>query len=256
MAQKVEHLRHDREAPRDIIQRWTNMLVISFRVSEGSPDQQSRALRYVKGLHPDSKIDRDALFTIEAGARTLIYPLFFPTESPPADIPKYAVAERTPLHTDRKDDGIMLTKKSINLEIWSTLEDMHKIFNDEPEDPKALIPEISNELLRKDFKYLVYPGGGRPKAPAADEDRSFLHDPWGSFLVEFVMRGRNTGVPEFNEMFADVKSYIDKQRSEQTELWTDEMEPKFAQIIESHNEHHPDNQFTEFNQTEAVTSST
>lgn len=252
MGQKVEHLIHDREAPTDTNQRLTNMLVISFRVSEGSPDQQSRALRYAKGRHPDLRINRDALFAIETDARKLIYPLFFPNGSPPADIPRYAVAERTPLHTDRKDDGTMLTKRSVDLEIWSTVEDMHTIFNDEPEDPEALIPDISKGLFDKDFKFLVDPGGGRPKAPTVDEDKSFLHDPWGSFLVEFVMRGRNTGVPEFNEMFADVKSYIDKQRSEQTELWTDEMEPKFTQIIESHNDHHHDNQFTEFTKTAAV----
>jgi hypothetical protein len=136
-------------------------------------------------------------------------------------------------------------KFTVDNAIDKNLKIMQTIFDEETEDSEILLPKLSTSIFKRDYHYLVDPGKGRLKTPTTEDDRSFFNDPWSSFFVEFVMRGRKTGIPEFNEMYRDVRAYIERQHREKTEEWVMNMEPKFTEIIKSHNNHHPEDQYVD-----------
>jgi hypothetical protein len=210
-----------------------------MRLGQGIRNPQYDVLRYVKGRNPDLEITDDAFPSIRAATKNLVYSMFFPN----GDV---AVAEQTYLHTSHSETGGMIMKFVVDDGINEDLLKMQEIFSEKSEDPEALLPKIIGYTLKRDYHYLVDPGKGRPKPTISEDNRSFLRDPWSSFSIDFVLRGRSTGVPEFNEMFTDIKNLIATQREGQTEVWTTETEPKLTQIIESYNSHHADDQITDY----------
>lgn len=68
-------------------------------------------------------------------------------------------------------------------------------------------------------------------------------DPWASHVIDYGYLAKPTMHPVYDAFFADVVSYLEEQRANDTELWRTELGPKLARVIEKYNERHPDAQF-------------
>lgn len=240
------------EKPPKTIDQYAYMLTFSMRIGQGIRIPQHNALRYAKGRHPELEITDETFFPIMTTTKNLVYPMFFPS-----GVSRYstAIAEHNSLHTNHSENGGMITKFKVDDGINDDLKKMQEIFYEDPEDPEVLLPEIVADILERDYHYLVDPGRGRPRKTTTEDDRSFFSDPWGSFFIEFVLRGRRTGTQEFNDMFHDVRTFIENQRTEQTEEWEKNIDPQVTKIVASHNSHHPDDQFTDSDLNKALLSS-
>jgi len=176
--------------------RYASLVLFnSFRHSQGIPIMQRDIFSYVHIVTPELKIT-------------------------PEDKPKVLELSRKMITSflygkghDRKE-GVTLhanypPKNIVNDRIAEELDEMQERFNDKekptPEKKRELIQKIADTIIDRDLGFLEREDG-RNKIP--HNSRKPFMDSWLSYIVHFGLNRNSTGVPELDEVYADIRAFI------------------------------------------------
>lgn len=107
--------------------------------------------------------------------------------------------------------------------------------NELAETQEELTPILVDKFVSTDAIYLLQQNGRKKANPDSEK---IINDPYGSFTIHYILRGRPTGVAEFDEMCSTLKTYILQQTAQPTSEWTTKTGPLLDSIIKKYNEHH------------------
>lgn len=212
--------------------QWTpeyagRTLFLAFRFPQGNIPLQNDLFHYIHGIRswtiPDDEFKADVVKHTQLLTRNFLFP---ETEDAGKPMPQRHSTED-------------IDTESMNEEITKILNNMINVFKEQKKAKETLMPSIVHGMLNKDIEYL---DKGRPRGESKSSDPK--KDQWSSFVIDYAMRGTKTGLAEFDEMFRDIKGYIEKQQDEQTDEWKTNIEPRLTTVTNAYNQHHPDNQFS------------
>lgn len=244
------------------------VLFLSYKYSQGANLLQHYIMRYLHKLRPGWRIENEgfkASLYQEASRSVLQFVLPQQPGSPLSRNPEQPdLAYHGP-----KGEGFLHTVESIAGNLENELNAMRIIFNDlEPPrevrsvsgdtyDPndlsdlwhdwqnqlhkfplERLVPILTRTIVTRDF-YFLDAKNGRFRKPAVSGKPAL--DPWSSHVVEYALRGRKSGLPEFDRMFGDVRNDI--TRSGIHNVGTGYDKRKLPEVIRIYNEHHPNTRF-------------
>lgn len=106
--------------------------------------------------------------------------------------------------------------------------------------PSKIALKIAEESLGRDQHFLI-DKNGRDKHFGNGE--SFPQDPFASFFIEYVMRGKKTEVAEFDELFASAREQILTHQATNSDVWRRNFAPKLVTVAGVYNLHHPETPF-------------
>jgi hypothetical protein len=177
----------------------------SFRHSQGIPIIQRDIFSYVHIIRPKWKISPEDKPKILEISQNMILSFLYGEE-------------------DKRKEGVILhdsypPKNIAIVEIINRLGDMEDKFNDKekptPEKKRELIQKISESITSQDLDFLNRENG-RERNP---DSKKPLMDPWLSFIVHFGLNKNSTEVPEFDEMYRDIRAFITRPGAEINQFW-------------------------------------
>jgi len=193
-------------------------LFLSFRFSQGEVPLQHLMFKYLHTVRPELGNDDSQFSTaVFRSAKNLV--------------------TRTVSDPDKHAVG---WEDKVNYELSRMYKKMrqpnNKEGNDEENTRETLIPNITNLMLDKDLEYVAK---GRSRSGTSNTKPQA--DPHSSFIIDYGFRGIHTGVAEYDQMFNEIREFIQKQKEEETKLWKDNLGSKFTNLVNVYNEHHPEN---------------
>lgn len=161
-----------------------NLTFLSFRFSQGSLLSQPEILRYIAATE-GSRVDTDTLEESfeKASKRT-----------------KTFIGKDT-VHSDR--DTIDLEHEKQMRIIGMMWEDATKAPID-PDEVHYIVGDIRDEMIAKDFNYIVEKDGRPRKEDTSDHNDNPLTRTHNSHLVYYGLMGESTGEPVYDQMFQDI----------------------------------------------------
>lgn len=95
------------------------------------------------------------------------------------------------------------------------------------QDKEHILAAVAEGIIGRDMLFLVE-SEGRPRT-GTEERKSDLADPFLSHICEYGIKGKTTGLPEYDQLFAEIMGYLKKQ-----------VEPDLLkQVIQAYNKKHP-----------------
>lgn len=194
------------------VEHAANLLFFSFRFSQGDTDLQRLFFRYLHLINPD--------WRFQEGFEQNIF-----------DILQERTKKFVLSNNETRDEKLKyhhpedLTVQGVENILMLEIKEMGSIFGDrEPneEDSQAykrgwidgmqkrskdeIVRLITQGVIERDYEFLVRKGKGRERRGV---NRATLSgDPWSSHLIDYGLRENTTKVPEYDQMFRDVKDYI------------------------------------------------
>ncbi len=224
-----------------------DFLFKSFATGQGDPTVQSLFMDYAHIVHPEWKIDDSNREKIrdQITKRVMSY-LRYADPSPSQPQPP-----RILHHNVDKNDKIG--------EIDDQVKNLEKALNNpQVKDKEKLIGEITLETIRKDFHFLYDEKTGEPKARKRSNPETIIdtndpkyraiNDPYLSYLCYYGLTEQKGEGPKhtfhdetLDKAFADVGKYFFSGKMKELDR---EDDAKFDRVIESYNQHHPENPVT------------
>ena len=244
------------------------VLFLSYKYSQGANPLQHSIMRYLHKLRPNWRIEDEGLkASLYQRASRSVLGFVLPQQSG-------SPLSRNPGQPDLayhnpKGEGYLQTADSITDDLKDELNAMQIIFNDlqpprkqwsvsedtyDPNDMsnlwddwqnklhelplERLVPILTKTIVGRDF-YFLATKGGRFRKPDISGNPAL--DRWISHTIEYALRGRRSGLPEFDQMFRDVRNYITRNEIDNVGTYDDKR--KLPEVISIYNEHHPDTPF-------------
>jgi len=224
-----------------------NFLFNSFAPGQGSPYVQKLFMDYAHIVHPEWKIDDSNRDKIKdhVTKRAMKY-LRYSDPNPSSPQP-----DRILHHNVDKNDKLgEIINQVNNLEAALSNPDM--------KDKEELVGKITLETIRRDFYFLYDEETEQPKArkrltPETVTDTTSpryraINDPYLSYLCYYGLTEQKGDGPKhtfhdevLDKAFADVKDYFFSGKLVGLDRKDD---AKFDKVIESYNQHHPENPAT------------
>lgn len=223
--------------PQEILdsRKGVDLLISSFRFSQGLPALQREIFRYLHDIYPNSGIDDSTKNSITTEAMPTIRRFLKHTPEKAANINPAPIILHsylfpdTPTNTTSIDD----VDTKIEKEAKNRIDDMQEIFNTDPGKNPFSIHSIIRDIVARDFKFL-YEKNGRPRN---NPDQTYpMHDPWLSHLCHYGLNGNATGLPEFDQMFKDVNDCLKNYGTSMLSWQTDS---QLDHVMRIYNENHP-----------------
>jgi hypothetical protein len=204
------------------------VMVMGFFLSQGDPYLQHCLYRYLHAVCPDWRVSEEMKIALQRQIQ-----------------PVRKITEQG-MHTTAYDPQDIIN----NLEAETNA--MQLIFNGPGLLHSAigpLIGEILTAIVARDYKYLVE-DGARPKG-----EEHYLHhllqytslynpmkDPYLSHFCYFGILGKGTGIPEFNQMFDEIRQHVTGGSAlfENLLLLQSSLARKLPLVIEAYNRKHCD----------------
>lgn len=184
------------------------ILVHSYRHSQGAPPIQRLIFSYLHFIRPEWKISiGDKPKAIDL-SKEMIFSFLYGKGNKRKE-------RRVTLHENRPNIYVTINDIRNQLDIMQT--EFNNQENLEPENKKKLVEEIAKEITFRDLKFLERKNG-RKRNP---DSKKPLMDPWLSHLVHFGLNGNSTRVPEFDEMYEDIRAFITRPGAEISQALTD-----------------------------------
>lgn len=224
-----------------------NFLFKSFAPGQGRPYVQKLFMDYAHIIHPEWKVDdsnREKIRT-QVTKRAMSYLRFAdpsPTQPTPQRILHHNIEGNDKL--GEVDDQVKNLEDALN--------------NPEAKDKEALVGEILLQTIRRDFSYLYDEETEEPRSRKRSNPETIINtndpkyrainDPYLSYLCYYGLTKQNGDGPEhtfhddvLDQAFADVGEYFFSGKMKDLDRKDD---AKFDRVIESYNEHHPENPVT------------
>lgn len=184
-------------------EKVVRLLFLSFRFSQGSPILQGQIFHWLHAQYPNYKINEDNFENTE--------------ELLSKNITKYLLSPKT-AHAPQVSDVIETEVKR------QTASFAQKINSNRNEEVELILESLADRIIIKDVEFT-----GRER-----DDKSKLHD---SQLITYGWNRQSTGMPEYDEMFRQVKDFVEKElkkheKKEPTFIDSDFLE-QFMKIIEA-----------------------
>lgn len=213
------------------------LLMISFRFSQGNPQLHDNLIFYLRILHPNTAYTipqaqlKQALLGKVGGflkpSTDYLYSHDKPTQDPQAVIhtpwfnsgTKYRIdppqGYQTDLKTGHMDSGgLPLTEGNIENEVSNRVGTFVNAFSPPREKEWTTrmktyyLGRVAKGIIDQDYRFLCQ-SGGRPRALTREsQGNSPITDPWLSHYVFYGLEGHDTGYLDFNQIFGDCVSYI------------------------------------------------
>jgi hypothetical protein len=204
------------------------VMVMGFFLSQGDPHLQHCLYRYLHAICPDWRVSEEMKIALQRQIQ-----------------PVRTISEQG-MHTTAYDPQDIIN----NLEAETNA--MQLIFNGPGLLHSALGPligEIITGIVVRDYKYLVE-DGARPRGEEHHLHHLLQHtafynpmkDPYLSHFCYFGVLGKGTGMPEFNQMFDEIRQHITGRSALFENLMTPQssLARKLPLVIEAYNRKHCD----------------
>lgn len=194
------------------------ILMATFQFSQGDEILQRTIFQYLKALHPDWELkeaDESKLFdeSVELARSRFNDP-------------------RHHYHVETKEHWSGLPSEVVTFK--EGLRYARVYLNGTVKERSELIPDIFRHIALKDWWFTVHKLG-RGYIPDGTSHYNPYKDPWRSDLCYFGFLGHTTGLPEFDQMFAEVVRYwqlhSDKNKDADADM--------IRSVVDSFNSHHP-----------------
>ncbi len=207
------------------------LIFFSYMVAQGSTDTefafQQSIFSYLHEQHPDWKISDEDKSTVFEETKKLV------------DSFHGAVAPNADGSNSKTQHPQIDSKYDKYGDLQKNVDNMQATFNGEAQ-VKEPLRQILLYTILQDHTILVEKGGRKRSNPDPNDPR---RDPWLSFLVHYGLQGNSIGVPEYNQMFRDVRSYIEARGSiGKTFHYLPQIGTMYREVIDVHNQHHPNAQ--------------
>ncbi len=192
------------------LEKISKLLFLSFRFSQGDNGVQRLIFRYLHKLHPDWRISDSSKDSIYNNLLEPVTKFVLPGKE-----------RSTILHTDKKSlsSPTKLTPEMIGIVLQQEIDILQEILADtKPGEGHAtiirlewemkyhlqprvdLIDKVTGRIGEKDYDNLVDHSGRVRTNPNKDR--------WTSHLIDYALKGKATGVPEYDQMFAEIKDNL------------------------------------------------
>lgn len=159
----------------------------SFQFSQGGEGLQWSIIAYFKCLHPE--------LTLTQGERARLQQQLLR----PASIIAYDVHRHPVLRKHGEGEGDLITMNRL----FSVVE---KTLAESPENKEMLVYRIAQQIVQRDFHWLISRGGRRYQSDATRHFNPYK-DAWRSDLCYFGFLGHTTGLPDLDQLFGNVAAY-------------------------------------------------
>lgn len=207
------------------------VLFLSYKYSQGDPQTQKFIFQYLHSTRPEWKI-KDEEFKQKIFDKAL------------ASIKKYVPTDRNP--TGPKafhktvPDFHEPSRKVIEEDIKNQINFMQTFFADVTNsNPLALAEVLSSQIIARDEKFLLK---GRSRVRSGTDPTTPSGDPYGSHIIDYVLKGSPTGLAEFDRMFSDIKKFVIGPHDVNSS-WSGTSRT-LDEIIDFYNEKHPNNTYS------------
>lgn len=177
------------------------LFFLSFRYSQGSPYMQERIFEYLHWQNPHWRISAPLKPKLQESCLMLFKKYFdigYHEKNPDQ------LVSQTPLHTEIYFEDNSGSELNRDVGVRGELSK----FQDTMNTKKVINPieELTLEIIRLDHKYLIT-NNGRPRNTPHDIS-SPQTDHYLSHICYYGYAKKNTGMPEYNKMFADIIKYV------------------------------------------------
>lgn len=210
-------------------QRGANLLFFSFRFSQGYPYLHGEIFQYLHITHPGWRIAntlKKEVFTTVMGR---IHN--FVSHSQPEEDAHQSQTRILHPHTNTNN----ITRA---IELGKQLHKMQNVLNsDHFRQKEDLVPSLTIDMIERDYLFLAQ-NKGRPRS---DPDASKpSQDPWLSQVCYYGLEGNTTGIPEYDQMFSDIKTHIQTRGLPKQRDLPDDMSvtDKFARVVSIYKAYH------------------
>jgi hypothetical protein len=198
------------------------LLLFSFRFSQGSEDLQDTIFEYLHEKFPKYKVNPDDYNLIMSELSSKIKKLFDP---------------KGIRHSLGNEPSIVPQTRTQFLKLEEVLNSDE--FPSYPEDDNVILTEMFSLMLDKDILYTVHKEGGRPSGVVNAKQPQ--QDKFSSHFVDYGMRRVKTGMSEYDQMFEDLIKMTKKYIKNHPDWETSESSPLFGlrKLIDIYNKNHP-----------------
>lgn len=206
------------------------LLKYSFFLSQGNPDLQSCLFLYLSHKHPDWRISPSI---IEPLAESVFRMALGLSEK----------GQHTSLFSKQDTGPLLQSEDVLKDEAYEEANQMANVLSGDELpyvwSPKKLLFEITRSMIDQDEQFLQEV---RPRKGTTVNGRLLtpLQDPYLSHFCFFILGKNSLGVPDYNQMFDDIRNLFASDSSKLDEL--DKGERRIARLIDKYNLHHPDDQ--------------
>lgn len=253
MQEGGEALQHTDAVPQISSERLDNhraakIMFTSFRLSQGDGPFQKKLFNYLHSAHPSWRIEDPDQITELTTKR--IMDMFNP--GGPDKKGHYFRRLMDNFHrgeSNRKDYYPRKTASGVHERIKTErivpqtkaqVDSLREVLNSPPGSsgtPEQLASSIVNGFLVRDAHF--FNKGGRERANS--DSGKIVTDPFSSFTIEYIMRGKSTGVAEFDEMCRTLREHILQQVAHPTTEW-ENSGSLLNSIISTYNDNHSSEQ--------------
>lgn len=175
----------------DVIRHFSQMAYFSFELSQGSETLQKDIVLYAKAANPELIISENELKEVYRELANKV-------------MNRFNLDWQGQGSTDATHPWV--EESAIGQSIRKIMDVFELIFLDDTEPTKedldGLEEKILEQIIERDYQYLVMRGGRQRGREAGDSER---YNPMLSHLRYFVGEGHKLPVPEFNEMLSRLR---------------------------------------------------